>query len=101
MKRFTTRKSKKEVFDAAKKACSKLDLKIRRSDFRKGKLLIKHEGSLLSFGNDLTVTISSKIDKVVISIVSESSASIQVVDWGVNEKLEVNLIAEIRDILHR
>jgi hypothetical protein len=101
LKTATISSSKREVFDAVKKASLRLGLIVDGADLTKGKIRIKQEGSFLSFGNEVTVTISSKIDKTVMKVASESSAPIQIIDWGVNGNLESKIIREVKNILSR
>lgn len=101
MKTLTLRHSKQKIFEAVKKAGSKLDLEIESSDVAKGKLLLYSAGGLLSFGNKILVKISNKNGKSVIRVSSSSAALIQIVDWGTNGDLERELIYEVKEILNQ
>jgi hypothetical protein len=101
VKTLTVQHPKQKVFDAIKKASSRLELDIESSDIAKGKLKLYHSGGLLSFGNEVIVKVSSKNSKSVIRVSSTSAASIQLIDWGANKTLEKDLIDEVKDILGR
>lgn len=101
MKTATIAASRTEVFEAAKTACKRLGLSIESSDSQKGRIRAFHSGNLLSFGNEITVNISTKERKSTIRISSKSAAAIQVIDWGTNKDLELNLRDEIKAILSR
>lgn len=101
MKTTIISSSKKEVFDAVKQVCVRLELRIKSADATKGRLAIVHDGGFLSFGNDLRVTIIAKANKSLLKVSSRSSTSFQLIDWGVNSKLETKLIREIKNILRR
>lgn len=67
----------------------------------KGKLMLYSSGGFLSFGNKITVKVSTKNRMSTIKVSSSSVASIQIIDWGTNKDLERNLINEVKKILGR
>lgn len=101
MKTSTFHASKKDVFDAVKKACGLLELSVTNQDLNSGRLKIKHEGSFLSFGNTIIVSIGRRETKTILKVASRSSTLVQLIDWGTNRELEENIIREVKKILSK
>jgi len=98
MKQSTFYKTKKTVIAAIKKAAKQMDLEFE--EVSGNEITLYHGGGLLSFGNKITVKISSsESDKTKVNISSRSAAEIQLIDWGTNDKLENDLINELKNIL--
>lgn len=101
MKSLTINASKHKVFEALQKASSNLDWEIESSDLSKGKLKLFHRGGILSFGNEISVKVTTRNSRSVIRVSSKSAASIQVIDWGTNDRIEKDLVDEVKHILNR
>lgn len=98
MKQSTFNKPKKTVIAAIKKAAKQMDLELE--EISGNEIILYHGGGLLSFGNKMTVKIlQSESDKTKVNVSSRSAAEIQLIDWGTNDKLENDLIKELKNIL--
>lgn len=98
MKQSTFNKPKKTVIAAIKKAAKQMDLELE--EISGNEIIFYHGGGLLSFGNKITVKISqSESDKTKVNVSSRSAAEIQLIDWGTNDKLENDLIKELKNTL--
>lgn len=98
MKQSTFNKPKKTVISAIKKAAKQMDLELE--EISDNEIILYHGGGLLSFGNKVTVKFSqSESDKTKVNVSSRSAAEIQLIDWGTNDKLENDLIKELKNIL--
>ncbi|MCC5927819.1 MAG: DUF1499 domain-containing protein [Cyclobacteriaceae bacterium] len=98
MKQSTFNKPNNTVIAAIKKAAKQMDLELE--EVSGNEITLYHGGGLLSFGNKITVKISeSEPNKTKVIVSSRSAAEIQLIDWGTNEKLENDLIKELKNIL--
>lgn len=97
---LSVEENKKSVFYAVKKASINLDIEVLEESYSKGRIYLKNRGNLLSFGNDITIKINnSESKKCLLTISSQSAASFQIIDWGVNDDLENMIYNEIIKIL--
>jgi hypothetical protein len=93
---------KKQIFNAVIRAAKNLDLEVNKKSMTDGYLELEHTGNLLSFGNKIDVKIKSPDNiKHIIKVSSRSSAVFQIIDWGTNDKLESDILDEIKNILGR
>ncbi len=98
MKQSTFNKPKKTVIAAIKKAAKQMDLELE--EISGNEITLYHGGGLLSFGNKIAVKISeSEPNKTKVNVSSRSAAEIQLIDWGTNDKLENDLIKELKNTL--
>lgn len=97
MKTLTFKHSKEAVLKKVLTAASKLDLSVKHKT--PNVVNLRHDGGLLSFGNNITVKLASRgrLTKVVIS--SKSSSPLQVIDWSTNSNLEDDLKKTLRSLL--
>lgn len=101
MKKSTFHRSKKQVLNAVKQAAKNLDLEIQNKSEIKGTLQLYSNGGLFSYGNRIDVELTeTESSRVIVKVLSESSAAIQLIDWGTNDRLEKNLIEEVKNILN-
>lgn len=68
-------------------------------DKKTGIYLLKAPADLLSFGNQVSVTVASTAKRgKSIMVESVSSAQIQLIDWGKNAKIEETFAAKIKEL---
>lgn len=102
MKQVTIYYNKKQIFDSVIRAAKNLDLEVNHKSLPDGFIVLEHTGNLLSFGNKIDVKIKSADNiKHVVHVSSRSYAAIQIIDWGTNDKLESDIINEIKKICRR
>ena len=78
----------------------KLNLEIISTDFNNLVIEAKKSGSFLSFGNTIFISIKkSKKSGVRVYVDSESSAPIQLIDWGTNEQIENEIIEHLKSLI--
>ena len=100
MKQSTLHHSKKQVFEAVKKAAASLDLEIKNHSSADGTISLYSNGGFFSYGNKIDVQVKiTEPSKSVLKVSSESAAAIQLIDWGTNSDLESSLINEVKTIL--
>jgi len=100
MRQITFHCSGKQIFDAVIQAAKNLDLEVNEKSVADNYIALEHAGSLLSYGNKIDVKIkTSEGNKHIVPVSSRSTAAVQLIDWGTNERLESNIIDEIKDIL--
>ena len=101
MKKSTLNYSKKQVFEAAEDALEELEIEIEDSSLKAGIIKAHYGGNMLSFGNNIEVSIkTTSTKKTTIEIESTTWAQLQIVDWGTNDKLEEKIISGIKYFLN-
>jgi hypothetical protein len=95
----TYRKGYKTVYNAVLDAAEEMELDVLSESFEKGIIKLKYNGSLFSYGNSIRVKLNRLTRGCEIKITSESSAAVQVIDWGTNDRLEDELLELIEEIL--
>lgn len=89
-----------DVFNATIYAAKEMELEIKTKSKTDGTIILKKSGSLLSYGNIITIQLKTTSgNKTSISINSKSSATIQLIDWGTNSDLEEELMDLIKERL--
>lgn len=97
MKTIRSKKTKRDCIEAIRKAARRLECKISKISYEEGFVVLFHEGGLLSFGNKIYVRVTaSKLGGTNVTVRSESAATIQVIDWGLNSKFENSLVKEVK-----
>ena len=77
-----------------------MNLEVTDESVPEGRVALRRKGDLLSYGNRIDVNIKSiEPNKSTVRVSSRSSASIQLFDWGTNEKLESGLLEIMKEIL--
>lgn len=100
MKRSTLNYSKKQVFEAAEDALTELEIEIEESSLKSGTIKAYYGGNMLSFGNNVEVSVkTTQTKKTTVKVESTTWAQLQVVDWGTNDKLEEKIISGIKYFL--
>jgi len=97
MKIFTVNRSKEDVERKVLSAASRLDLVVKTKS--PDVINLRHEGSMLSFGNDIKVKLTSKGAHTKVMISSKSSSPLQIIDWNTNRRLEDDLKKILRSLL--
>jgi hypothetical protein len=87
-----------DIFNAVIYAAKEMDLEIKSKT--ECTFVLKKSGSLLSYGNIITIQLKPAVgNRTSISISSQSSAAIQLIDWGTNSDLEEELMSLIKEKL--
>lgn len=97
MRTKTLRISKKDAVNGIKSVANILELELieQKSD----SFVFSKKAGLLSYGNILTIKISTiEKSKQKISITSVSLSKIQLIDWGTNSDLEEEFIDLLKDL---
>ena len=98
MKSMRIKVPHKEVVKIIKEAAYRCNLELTNQNTSRSLFEFYKSGNLLSFGNNITVSLTANNSVIEIKVKSESSAPIQLVDWGINNGIEEDLIIEIRKI---
>lgn len=98
MKTITINQSKQALFKVLKGILSKNDLEVNYANLSQGIITAKKSSSLLSFGNDIKITIKEvSLNKCNIKVSASSASPIQLISWGVNDDIEDSIIEELVD----
>lgn len=74
------------------------DLELNVDEESKDNFKMTYGGSILSFGNNVDITIKSNGNKgSTLLIESNSKFSAQLIDWGTNKKLEEKILSKIKE----
>lgn len=97
---ITLQKDREEVYEAIRQAAVNLDWTVSRDELENGLIVFDYGGDLLSFGNVIEVAVRVEAElSLSIVVTSRSAAQIQLIDWGKNDELEEQIIAETRKLL--
>lgn len=95
MKRKKFNATKKRLFETAIKVIKKMDGVITSENLTKGLIEAELPGGLMSYGNDIKISIKPTTDNNhTVSVISRSTG-IQVIDWGTNSTNEEKIINRI------
>lgn len=84
---------KETVFKACKQVLKDLGMEINGSSLTKGKILASTSGSLLSWGEDIEIKITSKGTHTQVYVTSDASS--QLFSWGKDSANERNILNEL------
>lgn len=100
MRQATFRESKKTIFETIIQVAQKLDLEVTEESLADGRVELLHKSDLLSYGNNIGVMIKPiEAGKITVKVESRSSASVQLFDWGTNDKLESRFLETLKESL--
>lgn len=85
------------VFEAAKRALKKLDMKIEESDYNRATIIATTGTTWLSWGEDVQIQFFKENNGIKVTVESKSSA--QLISWGKNSDNEKNILNEIKNTL--
>lgn len=100
MKSISSAISTHNAINAIETSLHNLSIKIIDIDIANLVVEAKKSGNLFSFGNKVYISIREKrTGGIRIYIDAESSSPIQLIDWGANDQIESEIIAELKKYL--
>lgn len=99
MRRKKFNATKRRLFETAIRVLKKMDGVITFENLTTGLIKAELPGGLMSYGNDIRISIKSTPDnKNTVSVISRSTG-IQIIDWGTNTENEEKIINRINSAL--
>jgi hypothetical protein len=96
MRSISSDKSTQQIIKSVKVALGNLGIRVIDMDPDNLVIEARRSGNFLSFGNTIYISLKKKRSGGIrIYIDSESSAPIQIIDWGTNEDIENEIINEL------
>jgi hypothetical protein len=94
MKEISVNKSKEKIIETIRLIANELQLEI--SEINDNSVIMYFNGNLLSFGNKIIIDIQKiNSSEYTIKINSISDFPLQIIDWGMNKKLETDIMKKL------